>query len=105
MALLVGLAFFHSTAFSLSWRLLFKAATLKIEKRATRNGLNPVQCLAAENSDFSVAGELLAETLVVKGTGNVDGSYRLIGLKDRWTVGLKTVKRWHAQWCCIDAVL
>ena len=42
--------------------------------------------LAAENSDFGVTGELLAETLVVDGTGNVDGSYRLIGLKDRWTV-------------------
>ena len=58
--------------------------------------------LAAENSDFGVTGELLVETLVVDGTGNVDGSYRLTRLKDsdRWTVGLKT---WHAG--VIDAVL
>ena len=42
--------------------------------------------LAAENRNFGVTGKLLAETLVVDGTGNVDGSYRLIGLKDRWTV-------------------
>ena len=39
--------------------------------------------LAAENRDFGVTGELLAETLVVDGTGNVDESYRLIRLKDR----------------------
>ena len=31
--------------------------------------------LAAESSDFGVTGKLLAETLVVDGTGNVDGSY------------------------------
>ena len=48
--------------------------------------------LAAENSNFGVTGELLAETLVVNGTGNVDGSYRLIRLRIRWTVGLKTLK-------------
>ena len=58
--------------------------------------------LAAENSNFGVTGELLAETLVVNGTGNVDGSYRLIRLRDRWTVGLKTLKTWHAG--VIDAV-
>ena len=52
--------------------------------------------LAAENSDFSVTGELLAETLVVDETGNVNGSDRLIWLKDQWTVGLKTLKTWHA---------
>ena len=42
--------------------------------------------LAAENSDFGVTGKLLAETLVVDATGNVDGSYRSIRLRDRWTV-------------------
>ena len=52
--------------------------------------------LAAENRDFGVTVKLLAETLVVDGTGNVDGSYRLIRLKDRWTVGQKTLKTWHA---------
>ena len=52
--------------------------------------------LAAENRDFDVTGEFLVETLVVDGTGNVDRSYRLIRLKDRWTVGLKTLKTWHA---------
>ena len=41
--------------------------------------------LAAKKSDFGVTGELLAEILVAVGTGNVHGSYRLIGLKDRWT--------------------
>ena len=52
--------------------------------------------LAPENNDFGVTGKLLAETLVVDGTENVDGSYRLIRLKDRWTVDLKTLKAWHA---------
>ena len=47
-------------------------------------------------SDFSVTGELLPETLVLDGTGNFDESYRLIRLKVRWTVGLKTLKTWHA---------
>ena len=51
--------------------------------------------LAAENSDFGVTGKLLAETLVVDATGNVDESYRLIRLKDRWTVSLKTLITWH----------
>ena len=32
--------------------------------------------LSAENSDCGVTGELLAETLVVDGKENVDGSYR-----------------------------
>ena len=49
--------------------------------------------LAAENSDFGVTGEFLAETLVAVGTGNVDGSYQLIGLKEGWTVGLKMFKK------------
>ena len=48
--------------------------------------------LAAENRDFGVTGKLLAETLVVDGTGNVDGSYRLIRLKDRWTIGSENVQ-------------
>ena len=49
-----------------------------------------------ENSDFGVTGEFLAETLVAVGTGNVDGSYRLIWLKDGCTVSLKMVKKkWH----------
>ena len=52
--------------------------------------------LAAENRDFDVTEEFLVETLVVDGTGNVDRSYRLIRLKDRWTVDLKTLKTWHA---------
>ena len=52
--------------------------------------------LAAEDSDFVVTGELLAETLVVKGTGNFDGSSRLIRLKDRWTAVQKMLKTWHA---------
>ena len=52
--------------------------------------------LAAENRDFGITVKLLAETLVVYGTVNVDGSYRLIGLKDRWTVGQKAIKIWHA---------
>ena len=39
--------------------------------------------LIAENSDFGVTGELLAETLVVDGTGNVNESYQLIQLKDQ----------------------
>ena len=61
--------------------------------------------LAAENSDFGT-GELLAETLVVDGTGNVDGSYRLIRLKDRWTAnGWSENAENMARWCCIDAVL
>ena len=47
-------------------------------------------------SVFGVTGELLAETLVLEGTGNVDESYRTIRLKVRWTVGLKTLKTWHA---------
>ena len=52
--------------------------------------------LAAEKSDFGVTGsDLLAETLVLD--RNADGSYRLIGLKDRWTVGLKMLKTWHAS--------
>ena len=91
MALLVGFAFIYSTAFSLSWKHLFKAAT-KCNQKWTQSR----SMLAAEKSDFGVTGELLAETLVVDGTGNVDGSYRLIRLKDRWTVGLKTLKTWHA---------
>ena len=33
----------------------------------------------AENSDFGVTGELLAETLVADGTGNGDRNYRFIG--------------------------
>ena len=45
---------------------------------------------------FGVTGELLAETLVLDGTGNVDESYRMIRLKVGWTVGLKTLKTWHA---------
>ena len=57
--------------------------------------------LAPENSDFGVTGKLLAETLVVDGTENVDGSYRLIRLKYRWTVDLQKM----ARWCCIDVVL
>ena len=52
--------------------------------------------LAAENSDFDVTRELLAETLLANGTGNVDGSYRLIRLKDLWIADLKTFKTWHA---------
>ena len=53
--------------------------------------------LASENRDFGVTVKLLAETLVVDGTENVDGSYRLIGLWDRWTqVSQKTLKIWHA---------
>ena len=52
--------------------------------------------LAAENSNFGVTEELLVQTLVVDGTGIVDGNYRLIRLNDRWTIGLKTLKTWHA---------
>ena len=51
--------------------------------------------LAAENSDFDVTRELLAETLLANGTGNVDGSYRLIRLKDLWIADLTTFKTWH----------
>ena len=50
--------------------------------------------LAAENSDFGVDG-----------TGNVDGSYRLIRLKDRWTVWSENAQN-MARWpCCIDCCL
>ena len=63
--------------------------------------------LAAENSDFGVTGKLLAETLVVDATGNVDGSYRSIRLRDRWTDDccLKTLKTWHASGVTSIAVL
>ena len=48
--------------------------------------------LIAENSDFGVTGELLAETLVVDGTGNVNESYQLIQLKDQWMLVWKRSK-------------
>ena len=53
--------------------------------------------LAAENSDFSVTGELLAETLVADGTGMLMEAIDWFDWKtDRWDVGLKTLKTWHA---------
>ena len=61
--------------------------------------------LAAEYSDFGVTGKLFAETLVVDATGNVDGSYRSIRLRDRWTVGSENTQN-MARWpCCIDCCL
>ena len=48
--------------------------------------------LAAGNSDLGLTGELLAETLVVDGTGNVDRELLTIRLEDRWIVGVKTLK-------------
>ena len=50
--------------------------------------------LAAENSDFGVDG-----------TGNVDGSYRLIRLKDRWTVWSGNAQNMARCPCCIDCCL
>ena len=56
-------------------------------------------------SDFGVTGKLLAETLVLDGTGNYDESHRLIRLKVRWSVGLKTFKTWHAFVVLMSGVL
>ena len=62
----------------------------------TNNMLLLTEGEVCAKSDFGVTGELLPETLVLDETGNFDESYRLIRLKVRWTVGLKTLKTWHA---------
>ena len=66
MALLVGFTFIHSTAFSLSWRGHLQNWKCNQKWTLYRS------VIAAENSDFGVTGKLLAETLVVDGTGYFD---------------------------------